>query len=183
LQIGAAAQVVNSVYGSPESTHQSQWLHPGTDVFHNEIIITAEESASRVVFRDESQLAIGPIAQVKLDTVVYDPNPTAAGVAISFVKGAFRFTSGHVGRENYSIKTPAATIGVRGTAFTVAILPNGNEFISVDSGTIYVTCHQGATVVLNAGQMTFIHSPAAGPSPARPATPIAAVNQMDALLR
>lgn len=182
-QIGAAAQVVNSVYGNPESTNQSQWLHPGTDVFHNETIVTAENSASRMVFKDDSQLSIGPISQVKLDTFVYDPNPTTQGVAISFVKGAFRFTSGHFGKENYSIQTPAASITVRGTAFTVAILPNGNEFITVESGTIFVTCHQGITVALNAGQMTFIPGPKAGAGPAKPATPIPAVNQMDALLR
>ena len=111
------------------------------------------------------------------------PNPTATGIAISFVKGAFRFTSGHFGKENYSIQTPAATISVRGTAFTVAILPNGNEFISVESGTIFVTCHQGITVALNAGQMTYLRGPTASASPARPSQPIPAVNQLDALLR
>jgi hypothetical protein len=183
LQIGAAAKVVNSVYGTPESTHQSHWLHPGLDVFQNEMIVTQDNSASRVVFKDDSQLSIGPIAQVKLDTFVYNPNPTASGVTISFVKGAFRFTSGHFGKENFSIQTPAASITLRGTAFTVAILPNGNEFISVESGTIFVTCHQGVTVALNAGQMTFIPGPKGGAKPAQPATPVPAVNQMDALLR
>jgi hypothetical protein len=182
-QIGAAAQVVNSVYGSPESTGQAQWLHVGADVFHNETVVTAENSASRMVFRDDSQLSIGPIAQVKLDTFVYNPNPTAPGIAISFVRGAFRFTSGHSGKENYSIQTPAASIAVRGTAFTVTILPDGSEFIAVESGTIYVTCHRGITVALNAGQMTFLANPRARATPAAPATRIPAVDQMDALLR
>jgi hypothetical protein len=181
-QIGAAAKVVNSVYGTPESTNQSHWLRPGLDVFQNEMIVSQENSASRVVFKDDSQLSIGPIAQVKLDTFVYNPNPTAGGVAISFVKGAFRFTSGHFGKENYSIQTPAASIAVRGTAFTVAILQDGGEFISVESGTIFVTCHQGITVALNAGQMTYIKGPQGGAGPAQPAIPVPAVNQMDALL-
>jgi len=160
LQIGAAAKVVNSVYGTPESSHQSHWLRPGLDVFQNEMIVTQDNSASRVVFKDDSQLSIGPIAEVKLDTFVYNPNPTAAGV-----------------------QTPAASITLRGTAFTVAILANGNEFISVESGTILVTCHRGVTVALNAGQMTFIPGPTSSARPAQPATSVPAVNQMDALLR
>lgn len=183
LQIGAAAKVVNSVYGTPESTGQSQWLRPGVDVFKNEMIVTAENSASRVVFRDKTQLAIGAIAQVKLDQFVYDPNPSASVVAISFVKGAFRFTSGILPKENYVIQTPAAKIAVRGTVFTVSILPSGSEYISVESGTIYVTCHQGVTKTVNAGQMVYIASPQGSPTDPRPSTPVPEITQMDTLLR
>jgi hypothetical protein len=182
-QIGAAAQVVNSVYGSPESTRQPAWLRAGMDVFQNEMIVTAENSASRMVFRDRSQLAIGPIAQVKLDSVVYNPNPTASATAISFVKGVFRFTSGSFGQDNYVIQTPAARIGLRGTAFTVFIASNGSELIAVESGAITVTCHKGRTVVLTAGQMTYIPSTTSPAGQPQLATPIPAVNQMDALLR
>ena len=182
-QIGAAAQVVNTVYGNPEATRQSQWLRPGMDVFQNETIVTAESSASRMVFRDNTQLAIGPIAQVKLDTFVYNPNPTASATTISLVKGVFRFTSGSFGKDNYVIETPAAKIGLRGTAFTVFIAADSSEFIAVERGAISVTCHKGVTVLLTAGQMTYIRSPLSAPSPAQPTVPIPAVNQMDALLR
>ena len=50
VQIGAATVVVNSVYGTPESTHRSLWLHPGVDVFQNEAILTGDNSASRMAF-------------------------------------------------------------------------------------------------------------------------------------
>jgi hypothetical protein len=183
VEVGVAAKVVNYVYGTPESTHQPRWWRPGLDAFHNELVVTAEASASRVIFKDNSQLSIGPISQVTLDSYVYDPNPTTSAVSISFVKGVFRFVGGLVSRENYLINTPAAKIGLRGTAFTVLILENGGEYIAVESGTVYVTCHQGVTVVLNAGQMTYI--PSAQGSPTRPqrATPIGPVVQMDSLLQ
>jgi hypothetical protein len=60
IEVGAAAQVVNSVYGTPESTHQARWWSAGLGVFNNESVVTAEASASRVIFRDDSQLSIGP---------------------------------------------------------------------------------------------------------------------------
>lgn len=184
LEIGAAAKVVNYVYGTPESTQQPRWWRPGLDVFHNETVVTKEESASRVVFRDDSQLSIGPTSWVKLDDFVYVPNPNAATVSISLVKGVFRFVGGKLSKEdNVKITTPAAIIGLRGTAFTVYILDNGSEYISVESGMITVTCHQGVTQVIRAGQTTYIASAQGSASPPVPAIPIPQVAQMDALLR
>jgi hypothetical protein len=69
IDIGQAAQVVNSVYGAPESTHQPRWWRSGLDVFHNETVVTAESSASRVIFKDASQLSIGPTSLLKLDNL------------------------------------------------------------------------------------------------------------------
>src|SRR4051794_20961757 len=90
LQIGAAAKVVNSVYGVLELARQTQWLRVGLDVFQNELVVTGENSASRLVFKDATQLSMGSAAQVKLDQFVSDPNPSASTLAISFVHGAFR---------------------------------------------------------------------------------------------
>ena len=98
------------------------------------------------------------------------------------VKGVFRFVGGKMSKENFEITTPAAKIGLRGTAFTVYILQNGSEYISVESGVISVTCRQGVTRILGAGQMTFIQSPHASATTPQPAVPIPAVLQMDALL-
>jgi hypothetical protein len=183
LEIGAAATVVNSVYGTVELAQQSYWIRAGMDVFQNETLVTAENSASRVIFKDTTQLSIGAIAQVKLDRFVFDPNPAASAVSLSFIRGAFRFVSGKLPKENYAIRTPAATISVRGTVFTVLISQNGSEFISVESGTIYVTCHSGVTVAVNAGQTTYIPSPRGSARQPTPSLAIPAVTQMDALLR
>ena len=153
------------------------------DAFHNELVVTADAGASRVIFKDNSQLSIGPISQVKLDTFVYDPNRTASAVSISFVKGVFRFVSGLLPEENYTIRTPAVSVAVRGTAFTVLILENGSEYIAVESGTVYVTCRRGVTVALSAGQMTYIPSSQGSPTTPQRATPIGHVVQMDSLLQ
>jgi hypothetical protein len=183
IDIGAAAQVVNRVYGTPESTHQSRWWRPGLDVFHNETVVTAEASASRVVFRDDSQLSIGPTSLLKLDNFVFNPNQSGAAVSIALVKGVFRFVGGKVAHdENFKITTPAANIGLRGTAFTVYILDNGSEYISVESGAISVTCHRGVTRIVRAGEMTYIRSPQASASAPQQSVPIPAVAQMDSLL-
>lgn len=58
-QIGAASIVVNNVTGTL-ATHQSALLRAGIDVFQNEVIDTADQSASRVVFQDKTELSVGP---------------------------------------------------------------------------------------------------------------------------
>src|SRR5580692_4318820 len=74
-QIGAASIVVNSVTGTLATTHEAAPLRAGIDVFQNETIDTADNSASRVIFQDRTQLSIGPMSQVVLDRFVFDPNP------------------------------------------------------------------------------------------------------------
>ena len=183
IEIGAASKVVNQVYGTPESTNQPRWWRQGLDVFHNETVVTAQASATRVRFKDESQLSVGPTSQVKLDDFVYDPDPKFSAVSISMVTGVFRFVGGKLSSERFKITTPAGSIAVRGTVFTVLILDNGGEYIAVESGTIYVTCHQGVTVALRAGEMTYIRSAQGSPTQPQRSIPIPAVAQMDQMLQ
>src|SRR5579885_2756773 len=81
INIGSATRVVNHVYGTLESSNQQRWWRPGLNIFHNEAVVTEEASASRVIFKDDSQLSIGPMSWLRLDNFVYDPNPTAGALA------------------------------------------------------------------------------------------------------
>jgi hypothetical protein len=181
VQIGSAAQVVNSVTGTLASTRQEQVLRAGIDVFQNEAIDTANASASRVVFQDQTQLSIGPASRVVLDRFVFDPNPAASVVAVSIAKGVARFSTGLLPKPDYEVTTPACTIGVRGTVFTTIVSESRDSWVSVEEGATAVSA-QGVTVTVNAGQTTFV---AFGrpPTPPSPSTaPPAITTQMDALL-
>jgi hypothetical protein len=181
LQIGATAQVVNSVTGTLATTRQTQILRAGIDVFQNETINTANASASRVVFQDQTQLSIGPVSEVVLDKFVFDPNPAASVVAVSVAKGVARFSTGILPKPDYQIRTPSCTIGVRGTVLTTIVSQEKSSWVSVEEGAATVSA-QGVTVTVNAGQTTFV---AFGQPPTPPTTstaPPAITTQMDALL-
>ena len=66
---------------------------------------------------DDTKLALGPGARLVLDKFVYDPNTTSKQVLINFAVGAFRFISSSKDAVGYELKTPTATMGVRGTVF------------------------------------------------------------------
>lgn len=180
-QIGAAAQVVNSVTGTLAATRETQLLRAGIDVFQNELINTGDDSASRVAFQDRTQLSIGPQSSVVLDRFVFDPDPSKSAVAISIAKGVARFSTGLLPKPDYALSTPSAQIGVRGTVLTVTVSTAKATTVSVESGVALVT-GAGVTVTVNAGYSTLVRfgQPPSRPVPSPP--PPVIVVTMDTLL-
>jgi hypothetical protein len=180
-QIGATAIVVNRVTGTLATTRQQTELRAGIDVFQNETINTGDTSASRVVFQDRTELSIGPVSEVVLDRFVFDPDPNRSQVALSIAKGVARFSTGLLPKTDYSITTPTATIGIRGTVLTVTVSGNGTTTVSVQEGTGLVT-GQRQTVTVNAGFVTLVR-PGMPPTPPIPTPPPPAITtQMLTLL-
>jgi hypothetical protein len=178
--IGDTQVVVNDVRGIV-GTQEPAVLRVGIDVFQNEIIRTGDKSASRVRFQDNTDLSVGPRSEVTLDRFVFDPSPDKSQVALSIAKGVVRFTTGSLPKSAYKITTPTATIGVRGTIFTISVADDGTTSVSVEEGVALVTS-AGATVTLNSGMttQTTSGSPPSPPTPTPPALP--PVVEMDGLL-
>jgi hypothetical protein len=110
--IGAAASVVNQVNG--ERPGNNRRLAVGDRVYQNEVISTAVDARGQVLFRDETSLTVGPDSRITLDRFVFNPGGQS-NVALDAGKGVFRFVSGSLPSNSYNIRTPAGTIGVRGT--------------------------------------------------------------------
>jgi hypothetical protein len=113
--IGSAALAKNDV--SRELSGANGPVGVGDPVFPNEIVRTGEDSATKLVFRDSTNLALGPKARVVLDRFVFDPSQPSEGLGVTLAKGVFRFTTGSLKKSAYSVTTPTAVIGVRGTVF------------------------------------------------------------------
>src|SRR5664279_4111844 len=112
-KIGVAAAVVNQVQGV--SGGNSRPLSVGSDVFVHEHIRTSDASTAQLLFLDKTSVSIGPRADLVLDSFVYDPNKGTGRVVVNATQGAFRFITGSQNPTNYAIKTPVATLGIRGT--------------------------------------------------------------------
>jgi hypothetical protein len=121
VTIGNSAVVVRTVTGTLEE--EDRKLSLWDDVYHNELIETAEKSAAELIFLDETKLALGANSSLVLDSVVFDPNPEKSSFITTTTKGVFRFVTGNLPKKSYTIHTPNATIGIRGTVFTLSVLP------------------------------------------------------------
>jgi hypothetical protein len=113
-------------------------LNTGSEVFANDSITTDASGLAQIEFVDNTKLAIGPGSSLTLDRFVYDPSKNETDIVFGFGTGAFRFITGEGSHQGYQIDTPVATIGVRGTAFDVAIGPDGEVAVAMISGTVEV---------------------------------------------
>ena len=135
----------------------------GEDIFFKDSIETAQ-GRMNIKFIDETNLKLTEHTEVVIDEYYFDPDPSKSRMAMKFISGTARFTTGKLGlvpKENIVITTPTATIGVRGTSFTtsvdelgrslVVLLPETECTIDGDctpSGEITVT-NEGGVVILN----------------------------------
>lgn len=152
-KIGVAAAVVNQVQGVSGST--SRPLSAGSDVFAREHIRTSDASTAQLLFLDKTTVNIGPRADLALDSFVYDPNKGTGKVVINAAQGAFRFMTGSQNPRNYAIKTPVATIGIRGTVLDLLI--TGNPTIGYTLTIISVECC--ASITLPNGKVINLTTP------------------------
>ena len=144
-QVGVASAVQNDVQGAGKP------LAPGSQLFEQEIVKTGVASIAQLLFLDQTSLTLGPKAQVKLDKFVYDPNKKVGDVVLSATKGAFRFVSGTQDPHSYTINTPVATIGTRGTIVDCYNFANGIICI-VEEGSAII-----GGIVVKAGQALVVY--------------------------
>lgn len=146
-RIGAAAAVRNQVMGA-RTPGQERPLAVGNPVFQNQTISTGANSVAQLLFTDQTTLSIGQRSEVTLDRYVYDPGRSAGGATVSMARGAMRFVSGTQDPRNYQVRTPVATIGVRGTIIDLLML-DGRMFGILDEGRAIFTLTNGQSIELN----------------------------------
>jgi len=111
-----------------------------------------------IQFLDEAELSLTEHTKVYIDKVYYDPDPSKSKMAMRMAMGTARFASGRLGmvnKSNIDIKTPTASIAVRGTDFTTTIDELGRSLVILlpdefgnSSGEITVS-NLGGSIVLN----------------------------------
>ena len=117
-------------------------LGTGENVVRRETVSTGRDSAAKIVFVDQTNLSIGPQARIVLDELVFPGDAARGRAVVNLTEGAFRFVSGLLPKENYEIRTATATIGIRGTRFSV-LSARGVTTITLEEGAI-VGCARGA---------------------------------------
>lgn len=121
-QISGTAQV--------ERDGESAILGMNAPIFQDDRILTGEDGSVGVLFADDTRFSIGPNAETVIDSFIYDPRAGELDMAIGLARGTAAFITGRIGQfspESVAIRSPVATIGVRGTRFVVS---TENEAIS-----------------------------------------------------
>jgi len=135
------------------------------DIFSNDDVRTGNGRIA-IQFIDDSVIRLTEHSKVIIDKFVFDPDPDKSELALSFIKGTGRFVTGKlkkIRKENIRIKTHAATVGIRGTDFTITsdeigrsliiLLPNAD---GTSSGEITVNTLAGTVVLSEPFQATMV---------------------------
>jgi len=155
---------------------KSRALDEGDDVFSGEKIITAAESKIKIIFEDETEFNIGPDGELLIDEFVYDPDRESGQIAMSVLKGGFRFLSGKAAKtdpKSMNVTLPVATIGIRGT-HVVGEVKDGKAGIALmeneDGSTgskIIVANNAGSVTIDQPGYGTDVAGKDVAPTPPR----------------
>ena len=82
------------------------------------------QGKTAIEFVDETRVDVTQNSKLIIDEFVYDPSTSKGKLALKASFGTIRYASGQIAknsRQDIKITTPTATIGVRGTDFTMTV--------------------------------------------------------------
>ncbi|CAG0976971.1 hypothetical protein RHDC4_01644 [Rhodocyclaceae bacterium] len=181
--LGAAAEAVGRIdlllgeVSILDSKAKSRAPRLGDAVQEGDTITTGKEGEIHLSFEDGSVLALRPDAQVQI--VSFRAKGKANdGSVVALLRGTLRAITGLLGRrkaESVLVRTPTATIGIRGTDHEAAVIPPGSDlgepgtYDKVNAGGTRITSRLGS-VDVSPGQAGFApHAAAPVVLPAIPA--------------
>jgi hypothetical protein len=111
-------------------------LNVGQAVALGDTIATGEGGDAQIIFPDQTRIVVGPNSQLSITRLLFRDNGTARRLSVNAVRGTFRFLSGESPSNAYSIRTPNATMGVRGTEFDFAVAGRDDTDLVVYNGQV-----------------------------------------------
>lgn len=137
---------------------RSRTLAKGAEVASGETIDTGNGRA-QVRFSDGAQVSLQPQTQFRIDNYQFSGRADGSEKGFfSLLKGGLRTITGLVGRsnrDNYKVTTTVATIGIRGTEYSVTY---GNS-ISVSTGEgIVEVCNAAGCLIVNSGETARVEN-------------------------
>ena len=100
---------------------QQRTLSTGDPVSEGDMIQTSRSGEAQLLFPDGTRIVVGPLSALRIDHALFRSGGQARRLGVAALGGSFRFISGVSKSRAYSIRTPTATLGVRGTAFDVSV--------------------------------------------------------------
>lgn len=159
------------VHGSVEifnATGEKRIALKDGDVFKGDRVVTAPASSLQIQMSDSGYFAVRPNSEFVINEYIYNQSETDR-VETSIIRGGLRSITGAIGQKNkkaFRLKTPVATIGIRGTdlvAFYLSpqmaspALGQQGSYLTIQSGAGVLETAAGAQVVAP-GQAAYVAS-------------------------
>ncbi|MDQ5945248.1 MAG: hypothetical protein QG619_668 [Pseudomonadota bacterium] len=133
----------------------------GEIVNEGDSIVTGADGEVHLAMEDEGQIALRPNTRMRIAKYKAEGGSSDTSI-IALVQGALRSVTGWIGKYNpkgYAIRTPTATIGVRGTDHETMVIAKGGS--DGEAGT-YDKVNHGATLLSTQHGQTEVRPNQAG---------------------
>ena len=152
------AGVVTLVEGGARLAHAGgtpQAVKVGDVVRDGDVLTTAKTGELHMVMQDTGFMALRPNSQLVVVNYKADGGDDDKGV-FKLLTGGLRSITGWIGRFNapaYQVRTPTATVGIRGTDHETRVIPEGSDegepgtYDKVFAGQTFIETANGAAAV------------------------------------
>jgi hypothetical protein len=100
----------------------------GAKLEQSDDLLTQNNAKVQIIFKDETVISIGKNSHFSIKEYIFDDNQ-APVAKFGMLKGAMRTITGQIGKiapDKFTVQAKTATIGIRGTNFTIVIGSNGS---------------------------------------------------------
>lgn len=137
----------------------SRDLDTGDGVFVGDKIVTGEDGFVRLLMVDDARLDLRCYSIMVIEK--YDLQTTRRSSILKLLQGSLRKISGEIGKSKddvYEMKTPVASVGVRGTEYALRVFQSKGCDGSVDTADegLYVKVIEGLVDVHNKAAKTAV---------------------------
>ena len=133
-------------------------IRKGSAIYSGDTIKTNDKGMTQMRMVDSAFVAIKKNSTFVVDNYKFGEKISEQKSSFKLVKGGFRAITGIIGknnRDNYDVKTPVATLGIRGTDYEVNLSPKGELFVGVLSGGVSVS-NAGGAIDLDPNQYAHV---------------------------
>jgi hypothetical protein len=127
---GTPIGTIKKVSGRVVTIHkQTQVAYPIKEelpLFAGDMLISGEGSSIQAMMNDQTVFSLAPYSKMVLDTFIYDPDKASRNSLVNLLFGKARFIASKLtgGRDgDFSVTTPTANLGVRGSDFALSVVP------------------------------------------------------------
>lgn len=136
------------------TTKKERILQRRSDIFAEDTLVTDAKSTGQIICTDNSTISLSTNTTFKVAEYKYHPsNPGGSNKFVgNLVKGCFRTITGFISKgasQNYSVGTPVATIGVRGTGYSACYADVGSSAAAAVGPGLHFKLEIGAVTLTN----------------------------------
>ncbi len=124
-------------------------LSLGMKLQERDSVVTNADAKVQIIFNDETIITVGKSSEFSINEYLFDEEKEENSLQFGLLRGAMRTITGKIGKiapQKFAVKTKTATIGIRGTNFTIVEREDA-EIVYCTYGAISVSINNSVNIV------------------------------------